>query len=41
MRYSHLAPDFTLDAVQRMEAKFHADSNPVAPTHVGDSPRVN
>jgi hypothetical protein len=31
MRYSHLAPDFTLDAVLRMERKFHADSTPVAP----------
>ena len=31
MRYSHLAPDFTLDAVRRMEAKFNVDSTPVAP----------
>src|SRR5215470_12933954 len=31
MRYSHLAPDFTLDAVRRMEAKFRTDSTPVAP----------
>jgi integrase len=31
MRYSHLAPDFTLDAVRRMELKFQTDSTPVAP----------
>jgi site-specific recombinase XerD len=37
MRYSHLAPDFTLDAVRRMEVKFHADSTPVAPEPVRGS----
>ena len=31
MRYSHLAPDFTLDAVRRMERKFQTDSTSVAP----------
>jgi integrase len=31
MRYSHLAPDFALEAVRRMEAKFQAISTPVAP----------
>jgi len=41
MRYSHLAPDFTLDAVRRMEAKFQADSTPVAPEPTGESARVN
>ena len=41
MRYSHLAPDFTLDAVRRMEAKFQADSTPVAPEPTGEGARVN
>ena len=41
MRYSHLAPDFTLDAVRRMEAKFHVDSTSVAPGPIGGSARVN
>jgi integrase len=31
MRYSHLAPDFTLEAVRRMELKFQPDSTSVAP----------
>src|SRR5262249_24290446 len=41
MRYSHLAPDFTLDAVRRMEAKFQANSTSVAPTPTGESVKVN
>jgi len=41
MRYSHLAPDFTLDAVRRMEAKFNVDSTPVAPEPTGESKMVN
>jgi integrase len=41
MRYSHLAPDFTLDAVRRMEAKFRVDSPSVAPEPNGSSVRVN
>ena len=41
MRYSHLAPDFTLDAVRRMEAKFQADSTPVAPNLIAESTRLN
>jgi hypothetical protein len=41
MRYSHLAPDFTLDAVRRMEAKFQADGTPVAPEPIAEIPRVN
>ena len=41
MRYSHLAPDFTLDAVRRMEAKFQDDSTPVAPDLIGKGARVN
>jgi len=41
MRYSHLAPDFTLDAVRRMEEKFRVNSTPVAPTPIGESARVN
>lgn len=36
MRYSHLAPDFTLDAVRRMEAKFPVpNSTTVAPRPTG------
>jgi hypothetical protein len=31
MRYSHLAPDFTLEAVRGMELKFQPDSTSVAP----------
>jgi hypothetical protein len=31
MRYSHLAPDFTLEAVRRMELKYQPDSTSVAP----------
>ena len=41
MRYSHLAPDFTLDAVRRMEAKFHVDSTPVALGPIAKSAGVN
>jgi len=41
MRHSHLAPDFTLDAVRRTEAKFEADSTPVAPEPTGEGARVN
>jgi hypothetical protein len=40
-RYSHLAPDFTLDAVRRMEVKFQADSTPVAPEPMAEIARVN
>jgi len=41
MRYSHLAPDFTLDAVRRMEVKFQADSTSVAPEPIAENARVN
>jgi integrase len=41
MRYSHLAPDFTLDAVRRMEAKFQAVSTLVAPDPIAASARLN
>jgi integrase len=41
MRYSHLAPDFTLDAVRRMEAKFQMNSTPVAPDGKAGNVTVN
>ena len=41
IRYSHLAPDFTLDAVRRMEAKFRTDSTPVAPAPIAKIVNVN
>ena len=41
MRYSHLAPDFTLDAVRRMEAKFQTDSTPVAPEPIAKIASIN
>jgi site-specific recombinase XerD len=40
-RYSHLAPDFTQDAVTRMEAKFQTpDSTTTAPGTIGKPVRV-
>jgi len=42
MRYSHLGPDFTLDAVRRMEAKFQISTDTtVAPEPSGEKARVN
>lgn len=42
MRYSHLAPDFTLEAVQRMEAKFEIPTDTtVAPEPFREDAKVN
>ena len=42
MRYSHLAPDFTLEAVKRMEQKFQVGTDTtVAPEPCGEKLAVN